>query len=205
MTRARKATADERRRAANIRRRLRRGSDVGKKDLQWLDRYAAARSRFKLVRASRTLSMREEAETICRLLADWLGPHAAIESEWARPSRPGVPGIAHATAEFDKGLPVIVYGPDGRAVANAIDLLPEPPAMPIKNVRGHLANVHAHLQIGPDDKWTSLVALTPDWHDLPANVYAALLALKHRESPKMGDYEVEILAISVQVSTKSGD
>lgn len=178
----------ERDRAYRLRQKRKKGKTLTSDEREWLRRYEAQRRTSKAARAGKRPSARVEASRLAEAIVDWFGTGSSIESWWDRPSRPKFPGIALAESSWGDPVPP----PEG-----------ELPELPVSS--GRLANVRAEIAIEDDDDpkgfslvWTSLMAMTDDWAEMAADLFARANRLMQQP------YVMGFTGVSVMVSPKDG-
>lgn len=200
--RNRPRTPSERRRASEIRSRLRDGVFVPKRDVRWLESYERAKERYREWRAKlpawkrptpksrrSEMSARKRAEQLAGLVGAWLGgPGTARESHWVRPPKPNRPGSAVATSTADWNASL---GPPG--------------ALRLPKQDGRSINIRALVRHYDDsgdgwDTWITLSNLTRDWANAAADAEFNVGLLARNERPSASYEEATIVAVSVYVA-----
>lgn len=187
-------TSRERSRLATLRRKRRDGRALSRDERAELRALEARTSRGGRRVSSGVLSRR-----MCEAIAVYVTRgerEYTIDVTWQRRSIPGLEGIVISEALWDE--PIL---PD----------INEPvPEIPLRN-DGRLANVRARLAWYDEsgqiqrEEWTSLVALTAAWYNIPVDLRAELLNLPQRTSPKIqaalgDDMEYGVTGVSVMVA-----
>lgn len=210
------ATPAQRSKASRLRAKRRRGKLVSA-DRVWLEAYELSREQYarRKKRPTRAkLSAREEAVRWVRWLLVWLGVRykvtigkgkrrrvvwksPPIRSRWELKPTRKVDGIARAGAKWRTP----VYPTDEMLDEGA-------PPPPLTNTSKRRVNVRVRVRLGSRSIWTSLIALTREWRNVPADVTNAFRDLEHRKSLRPGEDDEElrgITAVSVQVGSSRKD